>query len=417
MSTALAQGTPLRGRDPELERIREILEHGRGTGSALLAIEGMPGIGKTRLLQEAALLAERLGYDVNPGRHTGGYARCPRPSGPRLVILDGTGPLPRQRRHPAAGPTGTPGGRRPGLHGGPARTAVPAGRHGDRARTVWLLAHRPGEGMAAPAAALLGGEPRGRSERLTLGPLGASDALRLAQDVLGADPSPALARLVDQAGGHPRLLIDLLTGLREEGGVRIAAGEAELLSRRLPERVALRVRSTLERYSGSCRQLLCVAAVLGDEVVYEELALMMRTSVSALLPVLEEVRATGVVRDRGGRAVFHSPLLRRLLADSLPDTVRAALEREAQSLRTARAAKRRPEAVPAQPAPHAPERTGLTETQRALVGLVADGLTNQQIGRRLALSPHTVNYHLRKLFKRYGVSSRIDLLQAVSGTR
>ncbi|MFF8232016.1 helix-turn-helix transcriptional regulator [Streptomyces caelestis] len=417
MSTALAQGTPLRGRDPELERIREVLEHGRGTGSALLAIEGMPGIGKTRLLQEAALLAERLGYDINPSRHKGGYARCPRPSGPRLVILDGAGPLPQQPRHPAAGPKGTPWGRRPGLHSGPTRTATPAGRHGARARTVWLLAHRPGEGMAAPAAALLGDEPRGRSERLALGPLGASDALRLVQDVLGADPSPALVRLVDQACGHPRLLIDLLTGLREEGGVRIAAGEAELLSQRLPERVALRVRSTLERYSGSCRQLLCVAAILGDEVVYEELALMMRTSVSALLPVLEEVRATGVIRDRGGQAVFHTPLLRRLLADSVPDTVRAALEQEAQSLRRAQAAKRRAEAVPAQPGPHAPERTGLTETQQALVGLVADGLTNQQIGRRLALSPHTVNYHLRKLFKRYGVSSRIDLLQAVTGTR
>jgi DNA-binding CsgD family transcriptional regulator len=381
----------------------------------LLAIEGMPGIGKTRLLQEAALIAERLGYDINPGRHTGGYARCPRPAGPRLVILDDTGLLPQQLRH-AAAPTGTPWDRRPGHHGGPTRTATPAGRrHGDRGRTVWLLAHRPGEGMAAPA--LLGDEPRGLSERLTLGPLDASDTLRLTQDVLGADPSPALVRLVDQAGGNPRLLIDLLTGLREEGSLRIAAGEAVLLSRRLPERMALRVRSTLERYSGSCRQLLCVAAILGDEVVYEELALMMRTSVSALLPVLEEVRATGAIRDRGGQAVFHSPLLRQLLADTVPDTVRAALEQEAQSLRAERAVKRRPEAVRAQPDPHARERTELTETQRALVGLVADGLTNQQIGRRLALSPHTVNYHLRRLFKRYGVSSRIDLLQAITGTR
>ncbi len=157
---------------------------------------------------------------------------------------------------------------------------------------------------------------------------------------------------MDQAGGHPRLLIDLLAGLREEGGVRIAAGEAELLSRRLPERLALRARTTLERYSGSCRQFLCVAAVLGDEVVYEELALMMRTSVAALLPVLEEVRATGAIRDRAAGPSSTPAALRRLLADSVPDTVRAALEQEARSLRTAQAAKRRPKTVlgPAGPA-------------------------------------------------------------------
>ncbi|MEV7108326.1 response regulator transcription factor [Streptomyces atroolivaceus] len=43
---------------------------------------------------------------------------------------------------------------------------------------------------------------------------------------------------------------------------------------------------------------------------------------------------------------------------------------------------------------------------------MAEGLTNQEMAGRLQLSPHTVNYHLRKLFRTFGVGSRIDLLNA-----
>lgn len=260
---------------------------------------------------------------------------------------------------------------------------------------VWLVAHRPGEGPELPAGLT------GRSERLPLGPLGPSPALGLAHDLLGAPPAPALVQLIDQAGGHPRLLIELLTGLQEEGALETVDGEVRLLTPRLPARLDTRVRATLERFSPECRQLLCVASLLGCEVVYEDLAQMLRTSVSALLPALEEVAATGVVRNDGGRAVFSNPLLRRLIADSMPDSLRLSLQREAAALRATAGFVAAP--------PAGPE---LSEQQRVLVGLVREGLTNQQIARRLALSPHTVNYHLRRLFKTFGVSSRIDLLTA-----
>ncbi|HZF87475.1 helix-turn-helix transcriptional regulator [Streptomyces sp.] len=408
MNTLLASEVPLRGRERELAVIREILEHGLRRGPAVLAVEGMPGIGKTRLLTEAAALARRLGY-VPPGRphgrdawtHRPSAARTrghggDRPSGPHLVIVDdlhGTpGHVPNPARVP--GPRGRPGG-----HPG-----------------VWLIAHRPGE--APPLIRPLLADPAARTERLILGPLAPADTHRLAHDLLGAPPARSLRPLIDDVEGHPRLLIDLLTGLREEGGVQLSGGEAELLTERLPARLAARVRNTLERYSPACRQLLCVAAILGDEVVYAELALMTRTSVSALLPTLEEVWATGVVRNIGTRAVFRSPLLRRLIAESVPASVRLALEQEAAALRSARRGQRHPAAVrPGPPATDRPARRAeLSERQRSLVALVAEGLTNQQIASRLALSPHTVNYHLRNLFKHYGVSSRIDLLRATRGT-
>lgn len=51
----------------------------------------------------------------------------------------------------------------------------------------------------------------------------------------------------------------------------------------------------------------------------------------------------------------------------------------------------------------------LTETQQTVAKLVSQALTNGQIARRMNLSPHTVNYHLRQIFRKLGISSRVEL--------
>jgi DNA-binding NarL/FixJ family response regulator len=51
----------------------------------------------------------------------------------------------------------------------------------------------------------------------------------------------------------------------------------------------------------------------------------------------------------------------------------------------------------------------LTGRQTQVVALVALGLTNEQIGRRLGLSPRTVRKHLECLFARTGATSRTQL--------
>jgi DNA-binding CsgD family transcriptional regulator len=58
-----------------------------------------------------------------------------------------------------------------------------------------------------------------------------------------------------------------------------------------------------------------------------------------------------------------------------------------------------------------PARAGglLTVTERRVADLVAAGLTNQQIARSLCRSPHTVNYHLRRIFQKLNIRSRVEL--------
>jgi DNA-binding CsgD family transcriptional regulator len=56
----------------------------------------------------------------------------------------------------------------------------------------------------------------------------------------------------------------------------------------------------------------------------------------------------------------------------------------------------------------------LTPSERAVAELVAEGLTNREVGRRLFVSPHTVNSHLRSAFRKLGVSSRAALAAAAA---
>lgn len=51
----------------------------------------------------------------------------------------------------------------------------------------------------------------------------------------------------------------------------------------------------------------------------------------------------------------------------------------------------------------------LTQTDRRILQLVADGLTNSEIGAQLHLSTSTVKFHVRKILDRTGAANRTDL--------
>ena len=61
-------------------------------------------------------------------------------------------------------------------------------------------------------------------------------------------------------------------------------------------------------------------------------------------------------------------------------------------------------------------RDDLTAQERQIAQLARDRLSNPEIGARLFLSPRTVEWHLRKVYGKLGVSSRKELRGALRGS-
>jgi DNA-binding NarL/FixJ family response regulator len=57
----------------------------------------------------------------------------------------------------------------------------------------------------------------------------------------------------------------------------------------------------------------------------------------------------------------------------------------------------------------------LTAQETQIARLARDGLSNPQIGTRLFISSRTVQYHLRKVFAKLGISARSQLDHALPG--
>lgn len=88
-------------------------------------------------------------------------------------------------------------------------------------------------------------------------------------------------------------------------------------------------------------------------------------------------------------------------------------------------AAREPATIPGEISPMTPSITpatlaapsypaGLTAREVDVLRLVAQGLSNAQIAEQLIISPYTVNAHMRSIYSKLDVSSRIAVMQFAS---
>ncbi|WP_160503167.1 LuxR C-terminal-related transcriptional regulator [Streptomyces sp. BA2] len=118
--------------------------------------------------------------------------------------------------------------------------------------------------------------------------------------------------------------------------------------------------------------------------------------------------------------------LARIIAQS-PDPVSVALAtEELAKLYAAKAPAGRRQADAVYSAPQSPSSdeagsqhnamcwAGLSDMERRIAYLVSVGMTNRQIANRVHLSAHTVNYHLRKVYKKLSINTRVELARGAA---
>jgi DNA-binding CsgD family transcriptional regulator len=132
----------------------------------------------------------------------------------------------------------------------------------------------------------------------------------------------------------------------------------------------------------------------------------------ALVFSLNDGNGHAVTLGRSGRAFGRRE---RDLLRMVQPHVRAAVRRGLESPEPYRVVHTRPGrpvrwTARSGPAIVAPAAPSLTARQLEVLALVAAGLSNQQIGRRLDLAPRTVDKHLENAFGRLGAHSRVEAM-------
>ncbi|HEY6492043.1 MAG TPA: AAA family ATPase [Trebonia sp.] len=187
----------------------------------------------------------------------------------------------------------------------------------------------------------------------------------------------------------PALTRILLAAGRQADAASVVARLEEFAARHQDfpflERDALHARAVLD--SDQERALRAVALSDGDPRPLVRAEVL--TDAGRMLP-----------RTRAAQAV---PLLQAALAAYAA----AGAERDAARVRSLlRAHGVRPAAGGPRSAPQWPE---LTESEFVVVSLVARGATNREIAERLYVSQYTINTHLRHVFAKLGIRSRVEL--------
>lgn len=346
--------TPIRGRAAELKKIGALVDalaQGRG---GIVVIEGPPGIGKSRLLREAMMLAGK-----RPVRMLFGEAFEYQQSVPFFALFTATlladppvGDADALRQmggsadvsywvvHELAGAIKAAAAQTPlaivleDIHWADSGTLLALrslATAGPDVPVLWMLTARTGTGGPAvqETLALL---RRNGATFLSIAAMSSTAVTEMVQDAVRANADPSLLNLAVKAHGNPFLVMELVGGLHEEGRLEVSGGRAAAVGAGLPLRLGASMQQRLDLLSRDASELVRIAAVLPDRFSAGLLAAMLDRRPAALMSALAEaVRADLLVED-GDQLRFGHDLLREATRQSLPRSLRRAMERQSASI-------------------------------------------------------------------------------------
>lgn len=343
--------TPLRGRAGEMAAVTAALRHAGSGGGCVIVVEGPPGIGKSRLLAEAADHARGSGFAVATAQAD--ELDQLTPFAPLLLALTGTqAPIVAGSQFQGLSSvadqrlwvTDRLAGLLEAYATGRSVLVIiddlqwcdPASLFALRvlpqrlagSPVAWLLAHHGGP-VPAPVGAVLRPLLAHGAIRLRLDPLSADAVRELAADLLQASPGDDLLRLTASSQGNPFLAVELLRGLQASGGIQIAGGVARLTGAPLPPQFRHVIRERLGRLDGPARRLLAVGSVLGRSFTVADAAALLGVSAGQLLPAVQDGIDAYVLTEDQAMLAFRHDLLRQAVYADLAEPVRRALHRDA----------------------------------------------------------------------------------------
>ncbi|MGI5498913.1 LuxR C-terminal-related transcriptional regulator [Lentzea sp. CA-135723] len=341
------------GREAELRAVEDLVAAIEAGGQAhVVVVQSEPGSGKTWVLERAAALAARRGFAVvdgtSPGRpvslvggralrgeddriallaagceaQVAGHLR----SEPVVVVVDDV-----QRLEPAL------------VHA----LGIVMAKFGN-APVLWLFA-LDSVHAESPNGQLLHSVVRQlRVKRLgPLEPLSGAAVVSLVEGLTKATPEPDVIALCESVGGEPQSVVDLVLALRQEQCLTAESGVLSLVDgaavgglsaveaepgARLPEAFVRAVRARLGRLSLRSREVLQVAAVLGDRFPPQDLAEMLGERTSQLLGPLQEAIRAGVIDSDGDEFAFHREPVWLVVLGTVPALLRSMLHQQAATM-------------------------------------------------------------------------------------
>lgn len=143
------------------------------------------------------------------------------------------------------------------------------------------------------------------------------------------------------AGGNPFYLRELIDEASRQGRLQTIRGATDLTEDTvglgedgvMPADDSALARAALESrldfLSGDALRVMRTAALLGPEFMTKDLAAISGQSPMALLPVLDDALAGGVLEELGTQVRFRHGLLRQALYEGIASPVRAGLHQQA----------------------------------------------------------------------------------------